>query len=233
MSLMSFRRWLWNVFTVLCLLWVSLSCRRRIKPVLWSFVTCFSPSYSTAGGRRRHVSLTETQHVAFPLFRPVITSVGNLPPWIHFFPDWPGLKSLCAFLCLDWLIRPQFVPVWGQWIHLFPTDLLESHLKGTRTLSHKLNSLVWISSSRLHLVPKMKEHRSLVQWVRRVFETCSSQYQMKELISSPETNSKLLFIYPYFSSLWFAPCVTNRKVPITERTLGETESQFLLLSCVL
>lgn len=69
--------------------------------------------------------------------------------------------------------------------------------------------------------------------MRIVFETFNSQYQMKDLISSPETNSKLLFIYPYFSSLWFAPCVTNREVPVTERTLGETESQFLLLMCVL
>ena len=94
----------------------------------------FSPSYCTAGGRRHSVSLTEAQHVAFPLFRPVITSMGYLPPWFHFFPDWPRLKSLSAFLCSDWLIRPQFVPVWGQWIHLFPQGLLESHLKGTWTL---------------------------------------------------------------------------------------------------
>lgn len=86
-------------------------------------------------------------------------------------------------------------------------------------IKFKLNWLGWISFSKPGLLPNLlREHRALVQCVRIVFETTSSQYQMEELISSPETNNRRL----YFLFFLICDCelCKRQKVPITGEDTG-------------
>ena len=126
--MISFRRWLWNVFTVLgsfCLLWVSLS--RLIdsnragenKASPSELYDMLSPS---CWGRRLGrlpdaVYLWRNAAGCISLGEPChpqdITSMEHFPPWIHYFPDWISLDIILCLRCSDWVISPAILSWYG------------------------------------------------------------------------------------------------------------------------